>query len=203
MRSKPENTVTRDAVRLLDPTDVLGIPVAKGMIRTGVARGENVCLLRTNLGLTPTDNDKSRASAGGTRSNPGADQPRISPISPETPVLPAGERLRKRERHVTQADLEVMLAALDLGKNTRISIARSFGIMDYINDGEDVRRLVELGGFIVQGPIAVAELLRRYGPGEYRVSAYAFDPPGLLWEVLSPIRSRDPVATAAETAQRK
>jgi hypothetical protein len=121
----------------------------------------------------------------------------------ETPVLPAGELLRKRERHVTQADLEVMLAALDLGKNTRISIARSFGIMDYINDGEDVRRLVELGGFIVQGPIAVAELLRRYGPGEYRVSAYAFDPPGLLWEVLSPIRSRDPVATAAETAQRK
>jgi hypothetical protein len=105
----------------------------------------------------------------------------------ETPVLPSGDVLRKRERHVKQADLDAMLAALDLGKNTRISVARGFGIIDYINDGEDVRRLVELGGFIVQGPIGVDELLRRYGPGEYRVTAYAIDQPGLLWEVITSI----------------
>lgn len=105
----------------------------------------------------------------------------------ETPTLPSGDVLRKRERHVKQAELEAMLAALELGKNTRISIARGFGIIDYINDGEDVRRLVELGGFIVQGPIGVDELLRRYGPGEYRVSAYALDQAGLLWEVITSI----------------
>ncbi|MGE0401270.1 MAG: MerR family transcriptional regulator [Kofleriaceae bacterium] len=113
----------------------------------------------------------------------------------DVPLLPAGELLRKRERHVKQTDLEAMFAALELGKNTRISVARSFGIIDYINDGEDVRRLVELGGFIVQGPVSVDELLRRYGPGEYRVSAYALAPPGLLWEVMTsvglPARARE------------
>ncbi len=106
----------------------------------------------------------------------------------QTPVLPAGELLRKRERYVKQPDLEAMLAGLELGKNTRLSFARSLGLNDYINDeGDETRRLVELGGFIVQGPIAVEELLRRYGPGEYRVSAYAFDPPGLIWEVITSI----------------
>jgi hypothetical protein len=105
----------------------------------------------------------------------------------EMPILPAGESIHKRERIVKQPDLEAMLAALALGKNTRISVARSLGINDYINDGHEVRRLVELGGFVVQGPFAVDELLQRYGAGEYRVTAYALDPPGLLWEVLSSI----------------
>ena len=29
------------------------------------------------------------------------------------------------------------------------------------------------------------EVTRRFGPGNYRVTAYSFDPPGLRWEILS------------------
>ena len=101
----------------------------------------------------------------------------------EKPILPAGPSRIKAERHVKQADLTAMLAALPLGSNTRLSVARSLGTNDYV-DGEEVRRLVELGGFVVQGAIAVDEILRRYGRGDYRVTAYALDPPGLLWEVI-------------------
>lgn len=103
----------------------------------------------------------------------------------EEPVLPAGAIRKKLERRAQQHELAAMLNALPLGTNTRISVARSLREDEYINGGDEVRRLVELGGFVVQGPIAVTTLLRRYGAGEYRVTAYALDPPGLLWEVLS------------------
>jgi hypothetical protein len=109
-------------------------------------------------------------------------------LEQEAPVLPAGEFRRKRERIVTQAELDALLANLPLGTNTRLSIARSLGLDDYI-DGGEVRRLVEMGGFIVQGPIAVADLLHRYGAGEFRVTAYGLEPPGLLWEIVGTIAS--------------
>jgi hypothetical protein len=43
---------------------------------------------------------------------------------------------------------------------------------------------VELGGFHVSGPCGLDDIVRRYGPGSYRVTAYGFEPPALLWEVL-------------------
>lgn len=106
----------------------------------------------------------------------------------DTPVLPSGEMRQKRERIMKQPELAAMLASIPLGINTRISIARSLGVDDYV-DGGEVRRLVELGGFIVQGPTSAEELLRRYGPGEYRVTIYCLDPAGLLWEVICSIGS--------------
>jgi len=107
----------------------------------------------------------------------------------DTPVLPSGEMRQKRERIVKQPDLAAMLASIPLGTNTRISIARSLGIDDYV-DGGDLRRLVELGGFIVQGPITVEELLRRYGAGEYRVTVYAIDSACLVCEVICSISGK-------------
>jgi hypothetical protein len=36
----------------------------------------------------------------------------------------------------------------------------------------------------VSGSIAIADMVARVGAGEYRVSAYSFEPRGLRWEVL-------------------
>lgn len=48
----------------------------------------------------------------------------------------------------------------------------------------EYRNLAELGGFIVSGPSALSEITERVGAGEYRVSAYGLDVPGLRWEVF-------------------
>lgn len=104
----------------------------------------------------------------------------------EIPVLPAGDLRRKRERSIAEPDLAALRATIPLGTNTRISVARNLGTNDFV-DGEEVRRLAELGGFVVQGPVTVAELVNRYGAGDYRVTAYCLEPPGLRWEVLSSI----------------
>jgi hypothetical protein len=37
---------------------------------------------------------------------------------------------------------------------------------------------------VVSGPTSVSEITDRVGGGEYRVSAYALDAPGLRWEIL-------------------
>lgn len=44
--------------------------------------------------------------------------------------------------------------------------------------------MVELGGFVVSGPCDLGEITFRYGRGDYRVSAYRFEPAGLVWEVV-------------------
>jgi hypothetical protein len=51
------------------------------------------------------------------------------------------------------------------------------------NSFVEYRNLCELDGFDVSGPIAVADMMARVGAGEYRVSAYGFEPTGLRWEV--------------------
>lgn len=43
--------------------------------------------------------------------------------------------------------------------------------------------VVELGGFHVAGPCAIAEIERRFGRGDYRVTAYSFEPPGAHSEI--------------------
>jgi hypothetical protein len=92
----------------------------------------------------------------------------------------AGERSAKRAQ---------LLAALPSNESTRISIARMIGEL-MISDGTaadafvEYRNLCELGGFGVANPIAVADIMARVGAGEYRVSAYGFEPRGLRWEVF-------------------
>ena len=52
------------------------------------------------------------------------------------------------------------------------------------NSFVEYRNLCELGGFDVSGPISIADIVARVGPGEYRVSGYGFEPRGLRWEVF-------------------
>lgn len=78
--------------------------------------------------------------------------------------------------------LATMLASLPDGEVTRLSIARlreseMYGNHDYIC-------VTELGGFHVSGPCETIEILRRHGPGAYRVTAYCLEPAGVRWEVL-------------------
>jgi hypothetical protein len=94
-------------------------------------------------------------------------------------------------RRVTPEQLAQLLAALPDKHSTRISIARAIGEF-VIPEGTEkdagfveYRNLCELGGFDVSGPIAVADILARVGAGEYRVSAYGFDPRGMRWEVFA------------------
>ena len=64
----------------------------------------------------------------------------------------------------------------------------------------EYRNLSELGGFDVSGPISVADITARVGAGEYRVSAYGFEPRGLRWEVF--VRSADGRRVRAERGDR-
>ncbi len=78
--------------------------------------------------------------------------------------------------------LASMLASLPDGEVTRVSVARLRDPMMY---GEhDYICVTELGGFHVSGSCATIEIIRRYGPGAYRVTAYRLEPAGVRWEVL-------------------
>jgi hypothetical protein len=74
------------------------------------------------------------------------------------------------------------LAQLPHGELTRISVARFRG--DFLHGDAEYLEVYELGGFHVSGSCAIDEITRRYGPGEYRVTAYGLDPPALRWEVV-------------------
>ena len=121
------------------------------------------------------------------------------------PVLPAGTYRRARERHVDGAGLVALLAELPIGTRTRISLARDLGDDEMIDTPTaaalgwgELRRVVELGGFVVTGPIPPAEIARRYGAGAFRITAYSFDPPGVRWEVFARIeRDAERAALAA------
>jgi hypothetical protein len=76
------------------------------------------------------------------------------------------------------------LAALPDGAITRISVGRWRGQYQAGDDKADYAWIVELGGFLVSGPCEVREITRRFGPGDYRITAYGFDPSGLRWEIL-------------------
>jgi hypothetical protein len=84
---------------------------------------------------------------------------------------------------VSTDELARRLAALPQAEPTRISVGR-------LRDtaiGEDEREyhwLIELGGFIVSGPCEPTEIIRRYGRGSYRVTAYGLEPSGLRWEAI-------------------
>jgi len=88
---------------------------------------------------------------------------------------------------VEAAELAARLAELPEGL-TRISVGRVRGTFEAQNpEGEpqDFAFIAELGGFLVSGPCELTELTRRFGAGDYRVTAYSLDPPTLRWEVLA------------------
>ena len=104
------------------------------------------------------------------------------------PALPARHTEQDATRRVTPVQLAQLLAALPPRQSTRISIARMIGEF-MISEGAidsfvEYRNLCELGGFDASGPISVADIIARVGAGEYRVSAYGFEPRGLRWEVF-------------------
>jgi hypothetical protein len=95
-------------------------------------------------------------------------------------------------RRITRDQLARLLSALPDNRSTRISVARVIGeyVLPDISDKTatsftEYRNVDELGGFIVSGPIAISEITSRVGAGEYRVSAYALDAPGMRWEVFA------------------
>ena len=49
----------------------------------------------------------------------------------------------------------------------------------------DAVDIVELGGFHASGGCTLKDLTKRFGPGDFRVSAFGFVPPALRWEVLT------------------
>jgi len=105
------------------------------------------------------------------------------------PALPARHTDREASRWVTPVQLAQLLAALPSKQATRISIARVVGEFMIPNDTDangfvEYRNLSELGGFEVSGAISTADILARVGAGEYRVSAYGFEPRGIRWEVF-------------------
>ncbi len=106
------------------------------------------------------------------------------------PALPARHTDQDAIRRVTAVQLAQLLAALPAKQTTRISVARVVGEF-VIPEGPEnesgfveYRNLSELGGFDVSGPIALADIMARVGAGEYRVSAYGFEPRALRWEVF-------------------
>jgi hypothetical protein len=107
----------------------------------------------------------------------------------KVPALPARNTDQEAIRLVTPVQLAQLLAALPAKQATRISIARVVGEFVIPEDTDvtafvEYRNLCELGGFDVSGPISVADVIARVGAGEYRVSAYGFEPRGLRWEVF-------------------
>jgi transcriptional regulator with XRE-family HTH domain len=87
---------------------------------------------------------------------------------------------------ISVAELATRLAELPEGV-TRISVARYRGAFNAPTpeDGEaEYAWVSELGGFHVAGSCDVGEMVRRFGKGDFRITAYGFNPPGLLWEVI-------------------
>jgi len=94
---------------------------------------------------------------------------------------PTGPRVGDVER-VKPDRLATLLAALPQAELTRISVAR-LRLPFYDREHEFIS-VSELGGFHVSGPCTTTEIIRRFGPGSYRVSAFGLEPSGIRWEVL-------------------
>ncbi len=84
--------------------------------------------------------------------------------------------------HTNEGELATRFARLPAGEPTRISVARYRGEFqhgDYLYPD-----VVELGGFLVAGRCTIDEIVSRFGPGAYRVTASALEPTRLRWECI-------------------
>lgn len=93
--------------------------------------------------------------------------------------------LSARENEIPRASVETLrmkLTSIPTGEVTRISVARFRG--PFQHDNVDFADLVELGGFHTGGPCDVRDVVDRFGPGDFRISAIALDPTCVRWEVL-------------------
>ncbi len=79
------------------------------------------------------------------------------------------------------AELARLLDELARDAPTRISVGRYRGT--YLSDNVEFADIVELGGFHAAGGCTLNDLTRRFGPGDFRITAYRLTPPALLWEV--------------------
>lgn len=90
-------------------------------------------------------------------------------------------------RRMKLTELVSCLAALPPKETTRISVARyrgEFGAQDAGGQLAEFALVDELGGFLVFGPCEPTQITQRYGGGDFRITAYGFEPPGLRWEAL-------------------
>lgn len=94
---------------------------------------------------------------------------------------PSAPRAGDVER-VRPEKLAALLGSLSANQITRISVARARDSFAY--GDHDFLSVTELGGFHVSGPCEVNEIVSRFGPGAYRVTAYGFEPAGIRWEIL-------------------
>ena len=76
------------------------------------------------------------------------------------------------------------ICGIDSWVTNRDDRDRPYRLLLLAADARGYRNLCELGGFDVSGPVTVADIMARVGAGEYRVSAYGFEPRGLRWEVF-------------------
>jgi hypothetical protein len=80
---------------------------------------------------------------------------------------------------VSEDELRNLLARLPVNEATRVSVARVVG-------GNERRAdLFELGGFIANGPVDLADIVNRYGWHRFRITARGSHP-AQSWEVLTP-----------------
>jgi transcriptional regulator with XRE-family HTH domain len=87
---------------------------------------------------------------------------------------------------ISPAELAARLAELPRGL-TRISVGRYRGEFQSENPEGELAfyaHITELGGFLTSGPCELTEITRRFGSGDYRITAYSLEPPTLRWEVL-------------------
>lgn len=93
-------------------------------------------------------------------------------------ALPREETIRR----VTEDELVELLGSLPSGEPSRVSVARF--ITEYEVDGVSHLEVVELGGFITYGPVALRDITQRYGVSGFRVAAYGLAQQALRWEVV-------------------
>jgi hypothetical protein len=95
------------------------------------------------------------------------------------------ERLVPRENEIRPGSLQELashLSALPRGQPTRISVGRFRG--PYVLEGVEYADIIELGGFIAHGPCTIDDIARRYGSGDYRITASGFERREMRWEML-------------------
>lgn len=81
---------------------------------------------------------------------------------------------------ISSSALTARLSELPAGQATRISVGRYRG--PFQHGDREYAEVVELGGFLVSGGCTSAEITDRYGRGDYRISAFGFEPAVLRWE---------------------